>query len=179
MSLPRPIRPYHFQADLIWWDGPFKSHMVVKRSPGCYNGVFLLIIHICTVYVMKRPDSVQIVRQDHPFSIKSLFPFQSTRWGTCRSKAPSTARAAPCNHAPLVGRADAAHGDGPQFSLYKGPVGGLPAGGEPEFVHLSVGHTRGDFTEFALLLWLTALHCESELEFYSLLGKAKTKTFLI
>jgi hypothetical protein len=23
MSLPRPIRPYHFQADLIWWDGPF------------------------------------------------------------------------------------------------------------------------------------------------------------
>ncbi len=24
MSLPRPIRPYHFQADLIWWDGPFK-----------------------------------------------------------------------------------------------------------------------------------------------------------
>ncbi len=25
MSLPRPIRPYHFQADLIWWDGPFKE----------------------------------------------------------------------------------------------------------------------------------------------------------
>ncbi len=24
MSLPRPIRPYYFQADLIWWDGPFK-----------------------------------------------------------------------------------------------------------------------------------------------------------
>jgi hypothetical protein len=24
MSLPRPICPYHFHADLIWWDGPFK-----------------------------------------------------------------------------------------------------------------------------------------------------------
>jgi hypothetical protein len=24
MSLPRPIRPYHFHADLIWRDGPFK-----------------------------------------------------------------------------------------------------------------------------------------------------------
>ncbi len=24
MSLPRPIRLYHFHADLIWWDGPFK-----------------------------------------------------------------------------------------------------------------------------------------------------------
>jgi hypothetical protein len=26
MSLPRPICPYHFHADLIWWDGPFKSN---------------------------------------------------------------------------------------------------------------------------------------------------------
>ncbi len=25
MSLPRPIRPYYFQADLIWWDGPFEE----------------------------------------------------------------------------------------------------------------------------------------------------------
>jgi hypothetical protein len=25
MSLPRPIHPYHFQADLIWSDGPFKA----------------------------------------------------------------------------------------------------------------------------------------------------------
>jgi hypothetical protein len=24
MSPPKPIWPYHFQADLIWWDGPFK-----------------------------------------------------------------------------------------------------------------------------------------------------------
>ncbi len=24
MSLPRPIHPYYFHADLIWWDGPFK-----------------------------------------------------------------------------------------------------------------------------------------------------------
>ncbi len=23
MSLPRPICPNHFHADLIWWDGPF------------------------------------------------------------------------------------------------------------------------------------------------------------
>jgi hypothetical protein len=26
MSLTRPIRPYHFQADLIWWDGPFNAN---------------------------------------------------------------------------------------------------------------------------------------------------------
>jgi hypothetical protein len=24
MSLPRPIHPYYFHADLIWWDSPFK-----------------------------------------------------------------------------------------------------------------------------------------------------------
>ncbi len=24
MFLPRPIHPYYFHADLIWWDGPFK-----------------------------------------------------------------------------------------------------------------------------------------------------------
>jgi hypothetical protein len=24
MSLPRPNEPYHFQANLIWWDSPFK-----------------------------------------------------------------------------------------------------------------------------------------------------------
>ncbi len=24
MSLPRPIHPYYFHADLIWWDNPFK-----------------------------------------------------------------------------------------------------------------------------------------------------------
>jgi hypothetical protein len=27
MSLPRPIRPYDFQADLIWWDGPFNGKL--------------------------------------------------------------------------------------------------------------------------------------------------------
>jgi hypothetical protein len=26
MSLPRAIHPYYFHADLIWWDGPFKSY---------------------------------------------------------------------------------------------------------------------------------------------------------
>jgi hypothetical protein len=25
MSLPRPNEPYHFQANLIWWDSPFKD----------------------------------------------------------------------------------------------------------------------------------------------------------
>jgi hypothetical protein len=25
MSLPTPIRPYDFHADLIWWVSPFKS----------------------------------------------------------------------------------------------------------------------------------------------------------
>jgi hypothetical protein len=23
--VPRPIQPYHFQADLTWWDGPFMN----------------------------------------------------------------------------------------------------------------------------------------------------------
>ncbi len=27
MSLPWPIHPYHFHADLIWWDGPFKASL--------------------------------------------------------------------------------------------------------------------------------------------------------
>jgi hypothetical protein len=25
MSLPRPNESYHFQANLIWWDSPFKG----------------------------------------------------------------------------------------------------------------------------------------------------------
>ncbi len=25
MSLPRPVHPYYFQADRIWWDSPFNS----------------------------------------------------------------------------------------------------------------------------------------------------------
>jgi hypothetical protein len=25
MFLSRPIHPYYFHADLIWWDGPFKN----------------------------------------------------------------------------------------------------------------------------------------------------------
>jgi hypothetical protein len=32
MSLPRPFCPYHFHADLIWWDGPlsfYDSHCTV------------------------------------------------------------------------------------------------------------------------------------------------------
>jgi hypothetical protein len=28
MSLPRPIHPYYFHADLIWWDSPFKIQLV-------------------------------------------------------------------------------------------------------------------------------------------------------
>jgi hypothetical protein len=31
MSLPRPIRPYHFQADLIWWDSPFKVYFYLNK----------------------------------------------------------------------------------------------------------------------------------------------------
>ncbi len=30
MSLLRPIRPYHFQADLIWWDGRFNAAMMTR-----------------------------------------------------------------------------------------------------------------------------------------------------
>ncbi len=38
MSLRRPIRPYHFQADLIWWDSPFNSPSPPRHCPGtCYR----------------------------------------------------------------------------------------------------------------------------------------------
>jgi hypothetical protein len=30
MSLPRPIRPYHFQTDLIWCDGRFNAAMMTR-----------------------------------------------------------------------------------------------------------------------------------------------------
>ncbi len=32
MSLTRPIRPYHFQTDLIWWDGPFKHFRDLQKE---------------------------------------------------------------------------------------------------------------------------------------------------
>jgi hypothetical protein len=33
MSSPRPTEPYHFQANLIWWDSPFKAvWQVVKKQ---------------------------------------------------------------------------------------------------------------------------------------------------
>ncbi len=52
MSLPRPIRPYHFQADLIWWDGPFnlQPHLQIfqeilsdNKSRSFLNVIFSLI----------------------------------------------------------------------------------------------------------------------------------------
>ncbi len=45
MSLPRPIRPYHSQANLIWWDGPFKL-----TTPNCFTGDQVLLIweHVFT-----------------------------------------------------------------------------------------------------------------------------------
>ncbi len=41
----------------------------------------------------------------HPFNFFSVSAFLSTRRGPCRSKAPSTARAALGDHEPLIGRA--------------------------------------------------------------------------
>ncbi len=34
MFLPRPIHPYYFHADLIWWDGPFKRRKKLKFREG-------------------------------------------------------------------------------------------------------------------------------------------------
>ncbi len=39
----------------------------------------------------------------HPFNFFSVLAFLSTRRGPCRSEAPSTARAAPGDHKPLIG----------------------------------------------------------------------------
>jgi hypothetical protein len=33
MSLPRPNEPHHFQANLIWWDSPFKYYLDVLMTP--------------------------------------------------------------------------------------------------------------------------------------------------
>ncbi len=41
----------------------------------------------------------------HPFNFFSVSSFLSTRRGPCRSEAPSTARAAPGDHEPLIGGA--------------------------------------------------------------------------
>jgi hypothetical protein len=32
MSLPRPNESYHFKANLIWWDSPFKSRRKCSES---------------------------------------------------------------------------------------------------------------------------------------------------
>jgi hypothetical protein len=42
MSLPRPIHPCHFQADLIWWDSPFKA----SSFKICFT-IWLLFHMIC------------------------------------------------------------------------------------------------------------------------------------
>jgi hypothetical protein len=44
-------------------------------------------------------------RSGHPFNFLSVLAFLSTRRGPCRSEAPSTARAAPSDHEPLIGGA--------------------------------------------------------------------------
>ncbi len=44
-------------------------------------------------------------RSVHPFNFFSVSAFLSTRRGPCRSEAPSTARAAPGDHEPLIGGA--------------------------------------------------------------------------
>ncbi len=45
------------------------------------------------------------VRSVHPFNLFSVSAVLSTRRGPCRSEAPSTARAAPGDHEPLIGGA--------------------------------------------------------------------------
>ncbi len=43
MFPPRPIRPYHFQTDLIWGDSPFKRITIFKlHSPLFCLVIFLL-----------------------------------------------------------------------------------------------------------------------------------------
>jgi hypothetical protein len=36
MSLSRPDEPYHFQANLIWWDSPFKYYGKMSMTPGVW-----------------------------------------------------------------------------------------------------------------------------------------------
>jgi hypothetical protein len=64
MSYPRPIETYHFQANLIWIDGPFKywarplsSHAVQilgphmqGRSPGLTYSAGLLLSHARQIF---------------------------------------------------------------------------------------------------------------------------------
>jgi hypothetical protein len=47
MSKPRPIEPYHFQANLIWRDGPFKGTIVRDFQPAVFfHQKFLSIFRI-------------------------------------------------------------------------------------------------------------------------------------
>ncbi len=44
MSLPRPNESYHFQANLIWWDSPFKCRLSIR--------LFVCFSALCSDYVM-------------------------------------------------------------------------------------------------------------------------------
>jgi hypothetical protein len=80
MSLPRPLCPYHFHEDLIWWDGPFKMFFLASRLP-----IFAWKPHeriLCIVWsyfesggptgaiIMKRENNVRNTTPSH-FSGKS------------------------------------------------------------------------------------------------------------
>jgi hypothetical protein len=76
--------PEVFLITCFWW----------TRSP------YLLLFSSVTV-----PWCCVHARSVHPFNLFSVSAVLSTRRGPCRSEAPSTARAAPGDHEPLIGGA--------------------------------------------------------------------------
>jgi hypothetical protein len=60
MSLPRPIHPYHFQADLIWWDGLFKVDLCVCVSWGtqlklvCIMYLISIFLTLVIIFVLEK-----------------------------------------------------------------------------------------------------------------------------
>ncbi len=65
MSLPRPFRPYHFHADLIWWDGPF-NWLEISPILGLFPEHFLIplrsliVVFIFSKYLLEFPEISEV-----------------------------------------------------------------------------------------------------------------------
>ncbi len=69
MSLPRPNESYHFQANLIWWDSPFKdlkSRLLCFRGQHCERQDFVGIEESVSMW---EQDTILLV---HPIGGESL-----------------------------------------------------------------------------------------------------------
>jgi hypothetical protein len=79
MSLPRPNESYHFQANLIWWDSPFKG---ISKSTGwiCFIPVTAnkKILHVKWIW----QDPLKILMSVGPLTSRKTFiiHFLNVNW---------------------------------------------------------------------------------------------------